>query len=66
LIGTMPGDGGRVVTYDHWPLYFYIGDRSAGALNGQGQGFNWYVMAPNGHPNKSHFVSPSGTVQGRM
>jgi predicted lipoprotein with Yx(FWY)xxD motif len=60
LVGTMPGDGGRVVTYDHWPLYYYIGDRSAGAVNGQGQGFNWYVMAPNGHPNKSRFVSPSG------
>jgi predicted lipoprotein with Yx(FWY)xxD motif len=60
LIGTMAGDGGRVVTYNHWPLYYYIADRSPGALNGQGQGFNWYVMAPNGRPNKSHFASPSG------
>lgn len=60
LIGSMPGVGGRVVTYNHWPLYFYIGDRSAGALNGQGQGFNWYVVAPDGSPIKSHFTSPSG------
>jgi predicted lipoprotein with Yx(FWY)xxD motif len=57
LIGTMAGDGGRVVTYNHWPLYYYIGDRKAEELHGQGQGFNWYVIAPDGVPNKS--VSPS-------
>jgi predicted lipoprotein with Yx(FWY)xxD motif len=60
LIGSVPGDGGRVVTYNHWPLYYYIGDRAAETLNGQGQGYNWYVMAPDGTPNKSHFASPMG------
>lgn len=60
LIGSVRGDGGRVVTYNHWPLYYYIGDRAADALNGQGQGFNWYVMSPDGAPNKSHFASPMG------
>lgn len=60
LIGSVRGDGGQVVTYNHWPLYYYVGDRSAGALNGQGQGFNWYVMSPDGTPNKSHFASPTG------
>jgi predicted lipoprotein with Yx(FWY)xxD motif len=58
LVGSMPGDGGRVVTYNHWPLYYYIGDRGAGVVNGQGQGFNWYVVGPGGTPNKSHFPSP--------
>jgi predicted lipoprotein with Yx(FWY)xxD motif len=53
LIGTIKGDGGRVVTYNHWPLYYYIGDRKPNVVNGQGQGFNWYVIAPNGRPNKS-------------
>jgi len=57
LLGTMAGDGGRVVTYNHWPLYYYDGDRSAGSVNGQGQGFNWYVIAPNGVPNKTDFSS---------
>lgn len=60
LIGSVPGDGGRVVTYDHWPLYYYIGDRKAGAVNGQGQGFSWYVIAPNGVPNKADLLSPMG------
>jgi predicted lipoprotein with Yx(FWY)xxD motif len=60
LIGTMAGDGGRVVTYNHWPLYFYIGDRKAGAVNGQDQGFNWFVIAPDGIPNKADVGSPTG------
>lgn len=60
LIGTMAGDGGRVVTYDHWPLYFYEGDRKAGEVNGQDQGFNWYVIAPDGLPNKTDLASPTG------
>lgn len=50
LIGTDPGDGGRVVTYHGWPLYFYIGDRKPGQANGQGQGDIWFVIAPNGRP----------------
>jgi predicted lipoprotein with Yx(FWY)xxD motif len=53
LIGTMPGDGGRVVTYNHWPLYYYIGDRKPGQINGQGQGFEWYVIAADGMPNRT-------------
>jgi predicted lipoprotein with Yx(FWY)xxD motif len=60
LIGTMPGDGGRVVTYNHWPLYFYVGDTKPGAVNGQDQGFNWYVMGPDGVPNKTDMASPTG------
>jgi hypothetical protein len=62
----MRGDGGRVVTYNHWPLYYYIGDRKADQINGQGQGFNWYVIGPNGVPNKSTFGASSGAGQGRM
>jgi predicted lipoprotein with Yx(FWY)xxD motif len=57
LIGTMSGDGGRVVTYNHWPLYYYIGDRKADQVNGQDQGFNWYVIAPDGVPNKANLLS---------
>ncbi|HEX3823843.1 MAG TPA: hypothetical protein VHV79_05205 [Mycobacteriales bacterium] len=54
LIGSMPGDGGRIVTYNHWPLYYYIGDRKADVVNGQDQGFNWFVIAPDGQPTKTN------------
>lgn len=60
LIGTMPGDGGRVVTYNGWPLYYYIGDHKALTVNGQDQGFNWFVMASSGLPNKTPLASPTG------
>jgi predicted lipoprotein with Yx(FWY)xxD motif len=60
LLGTAPGDGGRVVTYNHWPLYYYVGDRKALAVNGQDQGFNWFVMNPNGLPTKTDLASPIG------
>jgi predicted lipoprotein with Yx(FWY)xxD motif len=43
--------GGRVVTYNKWPLYTYIGDRAAGQANGQALNLNggyWYVLSPTG------------------
>ena len=43
--------GGRVVTYDHWPLYTYIADRKPGQAKGQALNLNgglWYVLAPSG------------------
>lgn len=43
--------GGRVITYDGWPLYTYVGDGSAGAANGQAlnvSGGLWYVLSPAG------------------
>jgi predicted lipoprotein with Yx(FWY)xxD motif len=60
LIGSVAGDGGRVVTYGGWPLYFYIGDHKADQVNGQGQDSSWYVVAPDGVPNKADVVSPTG------
>jgi hypothetical protein len=53
LIGTISGPaGGRQVTYNGHPLYFFVGDRSPGS--GSGQRLNefgglWYVLSPNGH-----------------
>jgi predicted lipoprotein with Yx(FWY)xxD motif len=43
--------GGRVVTYDGWPLYTYVGDRKTGVASGQALNLNgglWYVLAPSG------------------
>jgi hypothetical protein len=43
--------GGRVVTYNHWPLYLYLGDTKAGVAYGQALKLNgglWYVLSPSG------------------
>ena len=43
--------GGRVVTYNRWPLYTYVGDRAAGQAKGQALKLNggyWYVLSPAG------------------
>ena len=43
--------GGRVVTYNRWPLYTYITDHKPGQATGQGvnnSGGLWYVLSPSG------------------
>src|SRR5438128_1777369 len=43
--------GGRVVTYNRWPLYTYVADSSAGQATGQALNLNgglWYVLSPSG------------------
>jgi predicted lipoprotein with Yx(FWY)xxD motif len=52
LLGTVknPG-GGRVVTYNRWPLYTYILDQRPGQAKGQRTNLNgglWYVLSPSG------------------
>jgi predicted lipoprotein with Yx(FWY)xxD motif len=45
--------GGRVVTYDGWPLYGYAGDVQPGLATGQDMNLNggeWYVIRPSGSP----------------
>jgi len=45
--------GGRVVTYNGWPLYTYTGDVAPGQVTGQGidlNGGDWYLMRPSGQP----------------
>jgi predicted lipoprotein with Yx(FWY)xxD motif len=52
LLGTDKNpSGGRVVTYNKWPLYTFSGDSAAGQAKGEGQNLNggkWYVMSPKG------------------
>lgn len=52
LLGSDPNPaGGRVVTYNGWPLYTYITDTAAGQAKGQALNLNgglWYVLAPSG------------------
>jgi predicted lipoprotein with Yx(FWY)xxD motif len=43
--------GGRVVTYNRWPLYTYIVDSKPGQASGQATNLNgglWYVLSPSG------------------
>ena len=43
--------GGRVVTYNRWPLYLYLGDSKPGVAAGQALNLNgglWYVLSPSG------------------
>jgi predicted lipoprotein with Yx(FWY)xxD motif len=43
--------GGRVVTYNKWPLYTYITDTAPGQAKGQALNLNgglWYVLSPSG------------------
>jgi len=52
LLGSDPNPGGgRVVTYNHWPLYTYITDTKPGQAKGQAIKLNggyWYVLSPSG------------------
>jgi predicted lipoprotein with Yx(FWY)xxD motif len=44
---TLP-DGTTQVTYNGWPLYYYIDDTAAGDANGQGVGGVWFLVTPAG------------------
>lgn len=54
LPGTVDGelslitrtDGTTQVAYNGMPLYYFVGDASAGDINGQGVGDNWWLVAP--------------------
>ena len=52
LIGAVKRkDGRRQVTYGGWPLYYYVGDTSPGAISCQNVsefGGLWLVVRPNG------------------
>ena len=65
LLGTDKNpSGGRVVTYNKWPLYTYSGDSGSGQAHGEGQNLNggkWYVISPKGTLIK-HKTSSGGTT----
>lgn len=63
LLGTDKNpSGGKVVTYNHWPLYTFSGDSAAGQAKGWNQNLNggkWYVISPAGKVIK-HKTSSGG------
>ena len=52
LIGSDKNpSGGKVVTYNKWPLYTYVVDTKPGQARGQATNLNgglWYVLSPAG------------------
>jgi len=57
--------GGRVVTYNKWPLYTFVNDSAAGQAKGEGQNLNggkWYVISPKGALIKHKSASGGGTT----
>lgn len=65
LLGSDPNpSGGRVVTYNHWPLYAYTADTAAGVAHGEALKLNggfWYVISPSGTVIKSKKSSSSSS-----
>lgn len=51
--------GGKQVTLDGWPLYYFAQDKTAGDLLGQGIGNIWWVVSPSGSPIKGTGSSSS-------
>jgi predicted lipoprotein with Yx(FWY)xxD motif len=51
-LGTIArSDGGKQVTYNGHPLYYFVGDSGPGQITGQGSnnfGAKWWLVAPNG------------------
>ena len=43
---TNPEGKGLQVTYNGWPLYYYVKDKAAGDTTGQGVAGNWFVVPP--------------------
>jgi predicted lipoprotein with Yx(FWY)xxD motif len=41
-------DGTWIVTYNHWPLYYFAKDLKAGDVLGQKVGGVWFVIGPDG------------------
>ena len=52
LVGTAPrNDGTMQVTYNGWPVYYYVKDRAPGQTTGhdiEDFGAEWYLLTPDG------------------
>jgi predicted lipoprotein with Yx(FWY)xxD motif len=44
------GDGQKQTGFRGYPLYYWVGDKAAGEINGQGVGGVWFVIDPDNFP----------------
>jgi predicted lipoprotein with Yx(FWY)xxD motif len=66
LLGTTQRkDGSIQVTYNGFPLYYYVKDQKPGDIQGQGVGNVWYVISPAGAMIKAATSSMDATPQGQ-
>ena len=49
LLGTVHRNGMKQLTLGGWPLYRYIGDTTAGQMNGEGKDKMWFAVTPSGN-----------------
>ena len=56
---TKRTDGTVQVTYNGWPLYYYVKDTKPGDVIGQDVGSVWFVVSPTGEMVKSAVVEPT-------
>lgn len=56
--------GGKQVTLNGWPLYYFAQDKAAGDVLGQGVGNIWWVLGTNGNPITGSGSSSSTTTGG--
>jgi predicted lipoprotein with Yx(FWY)xxD motif len=63
-LGTiMRSDGSKQVTYKGHPLYYFVGDTSAGTWHGEGSnnfGAKWWLVAPTGSAIEASTTASSG------
>lgn len=68
LVSSDPNpSGGRVVTYDGWPLYLYVADPKPGTAHGEAinsSGGLWYVVSPSGTVITKKARTGSGSTSG--
>jgi predicted lipoprotein with Yx(FWY)xxD motif len=55
-------DGTMQVTYNGWPLYYWVDDKAPGDTTGEGVGDVWYVIAP-GETTEAPGASPEASPE---
>ncbi len=63
LLGTTTRTDGKLqVTYNGWPLYYWIKDTKAGDTSGQDVGGVWFLVSPQGEMVKTPAAASVGTL----
>jgi predicted lipoprotein with Yx(FWY)xxD motif/plastocyanin len=60
LLGTTPRkDGSTQVTYNGWPLYYFVKDQKPGDVTGQNVGDVWFVISEKGEMIDTRAATPA-------